>query len=131
MLLDRLRNANPNNAYVMESFDVTALYTNVPNDSALQATHELLIQHQGVSCVELTLSSLKVIAVDTDQILGIFRGRLMMRELDEWDKIGILNPNENNRSRVFYTTPHKLSTLNKNIRLLASAINWKHLSAHT
>ncbi|KAJ1370586.1 hypothetical protein KIN20_032346 [Parelaphostrongylus tenuis] len=38
---------NPNNAYVMESFDVTALYTNVSNDSALQATHELLIQHLG------------------------------------------------------------------------------------
>ncbi|KAJ1349289.1 hypothetical protein KIN20_004781 [Parelaphostrongylus tenuis] len=47
MFLDRLRNANPNNAYVMESFDVTALNTNVSNDSALQVTHELLIQHQG------------------------------------------------------------------------------------
>ncbi|KAJ1347990.1 hypothetical protein KIN20_003196 [Parelaphostrongylus tenuis] len=47
MILDRLRNANPNNVYVMESFDVTALYTNVSNDSALQATHELLMQHQG------------------------------------------------------------------------------------
>ncbi|KAJ1362489.1 hypothetical protein KIN20_022056 [Parelaphostrongylus tenuis] len=43
MFLDRLRNASPNNTYVMESFDVTALYTNVSNDSALQATHELLI----------------------------------------------------------------------------------------
>ncbi|KAJ1369592.1 hypothetical protein KIN20_031081 [Parelaphostrongylus tenuis] len=42
---DRLRNANANDVYVMESFDVTALYT-VSNDSALQDTHELLIQHQ-------------------------------------------------------------------------------------
>ncbi|KAJ1360735.1 hypothetical protein KIN20_019781 [Parelaphostrongylus tenuis] len=47
MFLDRLCNANPKNAYVMELFDVTALYTNVSNDSALQATHVLLIQHQG------------------------------------------------------------------------------------
>ncbi|KAJ1372015.1 hypothetical protein KIN20_034070 [Parelaphostrongylus tenuis] len=36
----------PNSAYAMESFDVTALYTKVSNDSALQATHELLVQHQ-------------------------------------------------------------------------------------
>uniref|UniRef100_A0A0K0CYG0 Reverse transcriptase domain-containing protein n=1 Tax=Angiostrongylus cantonensis TaxID=6313 RepID=A0A0K0CYG0_ANGCA len=47
MFLDRLRNAQPNNAYVMESFDVTALYTNVSNDSAMQAIRELLIQHEG------------------------------------------------------------------------------------
>ncbi|KAJ1366256.1 hypothetical protein KIN20_026870 [Parelaphostrongylus tenuis] len=37
--LDRIRNAKPNNAYVMESFDVCipipALYTNVSIDSAL------------------------------------------------------------------------------------------------
>ncbi|KAJ1363461.1 hypothetical protein KIN20_023334 [Parelaphostrongylus tenuis] len=46
MFLDRLRNANPNK-YVMESFDVTALYTSLSNDFAMQATHELLIQHQG------------------------------------------------------------------------------------
>ncbi|KAJ1369589.1 hypothetical protein KIN20_031078 [Parelaphostrongylus tenuis] len=46
MLLDRLRKRKrPNDVYVMESFDVTALYT-VSNDSALQDTHELLIQHQ-------------------------------------------------------------------------------------
>uniref|UniRef100_A0A0K0CYL4 Reverse transcriptase domain-containing protein n=1 Tax=Angiostrongylus cantonensis TaxID=6313 RepID=A0A0K0CYL4_ANGCA len=47
MLLDRLRNAQPNNAYVVEPFDVTALYTNVSNDSAVQAIRELLIQHEG------------------------------------------------------------------------------------
>ncbi|KAJ1357691.1 hypothetical protein KIN20_015885 [Parelaphostrongylus tenuis] len=51
ILLDRLRNANPNNAYVMESCLYTNVIrrlapdTNVSNDSALQATHELLIQH--------------------------------------------------------------------------------------
>ncbi|KAJ1346503.1 hypothetical protein KIN20_001299 [Parelaphostrongylus tenuis] len=33
MFLNRLRNASPNNAYVMESFDVTALYTSVSNES--------------------------------------------------------------------------------------------------
>ncbi|VDM58236.1 unnamed protein product [Angiostrongylus costaricensis] len=47
MFLDRLRNARPNSAYVVESFDVTALYTNVSNDSAIQAINELLIQHEG------------------------------------------------------------------------------------
>ncbi|KAJ1368452.1 hypothetical protein KIN20_029583 [Parelaphostrongylus tenuis] len=47
MFLDRLRNANPNNAFVMELFDVTSLYTNVSNDSVLLATHELLTKHQG------------------------------------------------------------------------------------
>ena len=48
MFLDNLRNASPNSAYVMESFDVIALYTNVSNDSAMQAILELLSQHQGV-----------------------------------------------------------------------------------
>uniref|UniRef100_A0A0K0DEU9 Reverse transcriptase domain-containing protein n=1 Tax=Angiostrongylus cantonensis TaxID=6313 RepID=A0A0K0DEU9_ANGCA len=49
MFLDRLRNAQPNNAYVMESLDVTALYTNVSNDSAMQGIRELLIQHEGAT----------------------------------------------------------------------------------
>ncbi|VDM63932.1 unnamed protein product [Angiostrongylus costaricensis] len=31
----------------MESFDITALYTNVSNDSAMQAIFELLLQHEG------------------------------------------------------------------------------------
>ncbi|KAJ1364402.1 hypothetical protein KIN20_024495 [Parelaphostrongylus tenuis] len=47
MFLDRLRNANPNKAFVMESFDGTSLYTNVSNDSASQATHGFLRKHQG------------------------------------------------------------------------------------
>ncbi|VDM63086.1 unnamed protein product [Angiostrongylus costaricensis] len=47
IFLDRLRNARPKSAYVMESFDVTALYTNVSNDSAMQAIRELLEKHEG------------------------------------------------------------------------------------
>ena len=47
MFPDRLRNASLNSAYVMESFDVNALYTNVSNDSAMQAIFELLSEHQG------------------------------------------------------------------------------------
>uniref|UniRef100_A0A0K0CXM6 Protein HTATIP2 n=1 Tax=Angiostrongylus cantonensis TaxID=6313 RepID=A0A0K0CXM6_ANGCA len=47
MFLDRLRNARPNNAYVIESFDVTALYTNVSNNSTMEAIRELLTQHEG------------------------------------------------------------------------------------
>ncbi|VDM58650.1 unnamed protein product [Angiostrongylus costaricensis] len=46
MFLDRLRTAQSSSAYVMESFDVNALYTNVLNDSAMQAIFELLIQHE-------------------------------------------------------------------------------------
>ncbi|VDM63382.1 unnamed protein product [Angiostrongylus costaricensis] len=47
MFLDRLRTAQPNSACVMESFDVTALYTNVSNDSAMQTMFELLTQREG------------------------------------------------------------------------------------
>ncbi|VDM64441.1 unnamed protein product [Angiostrongylus costaricensis] len=47
MFLDRLRTAQPNSGCVMESLDVTALYTNVSNDSAMQAVLELLMQHEG------------------------------------------------------------------------------------
>uniref|UniRef100_A0A0K0D584 Reverse transcriptase domain-containing protein n=1 Tax=Angiostrongylus cantonensis TaxID=6313 RepID=A0A0K0D584_ANGCA len=47
MFLDRLRNERPNNAYVMESLDVTALYINVSNDSAVQAIRKLLVQREG------------------------------------------------------------------------------------
>uniref|UniRef100_A0A0K0DCR2 Reverse transcriptase domain-containing protein n=1 Tax=Angiostrongylus cantonensis TaxID=6313 RepID=A0A0K0DCR2_ANGCA len=47
MFLERLRDAYPNNAYVMESFDVTAQYTNVSNDSAMRAIFQLLVEHEG------------------------------------------------------------------------------------
>uniref|UniRef100_A0A0K0DHG9 Reverse transcriptase domain-containing protein n=1 Tax=Angiostrongylus cantonensis TaxID=6313 RepID=A0A0K0DHG9_ANGCA len=47
MFLDRLRNARPKSEYVMESFDVTAVYTEVSNDSVKQAIRELLAQHEG------------------------------------------------------------------------------------
>ncbi|EYB81249.1 hypothetical protein Y032_0388g490 [Ancylostoma ceylanicum] len=40
-----LRNAELDQTCVMESFDVTSLYTNVQNDSALQALSELLDKH--------------------------------------------------------------------------------------
>ncbi|KAJ1354034.1 hypothetical protein KIN20_010834 [Parelaphostrongylus tenuis] len=57
MFADRLRNAKLINTYVIETFDATALYTNVSNDSALQATHELLIQHQGAMVREILCSN--------------------------------------------------------------------------
>uniref|UniRef100_A0A0K0CX44 Reverse transcriptase domain-containing protein n=1 Tax=Angiostrongylus cantonensis TaxID=6313 RepID=A0A0K0CX44_ANGCA len=46
MFLDRLRNGRLKIAYVMETIDVTALYTNVPNDYAIQAIRELLEQYE-------------------------------------------------------------------------------------
>ncbi|EYC41153.1 hypothetical protein Y032_0580g254 [Ancylostoma ceylanicum] len=45
MFLDHLRNSQFDNSCVMESFDVNALYTNVSNDSAMQAVLELLTEH--------------------------------------------------------------------------------------
>ncbi|EYB88370.1 hypothetical protein Y032_0248g83 [Ancylostoma ceylanicum] len=45
MFLDHLRNAQFDNTCVMESFDVNSLYTNVSNDSAMQAILELLTEH--------------------------------------------------------------------------------------
>ncbi|KAJ1361985.1 Inositol hexakisphosphate and diphosphoinositol-pentakisphosphate kinase [Parelaphostrongylus tenuis] len=36
----------PNSVYVIESFDVTVLYTKVSNDSAVQVVHEILIKYQ-------------------------------------------------------------------------------------
>ncbi|EYC17360.1 hypothetical protein Y032_0031g2425 [Ancylostoma ceylanicum] len=40
----------------MESFDVTSLYTNVSNDSAMQAAHEFLTEH----CNSISLYGLSV-----------------------------------------------------------------------
>ncbi|EYC29522.1 hypothetical protein Y032_0006g3016 [Ancylostoma ceylanicum] len=47
MFLNRLRTTNITEGCVMESFDVNALYTNVSNDSAMQAIFELLSEHVG------------------------------------------------------------------------------------
>ncbi|EYB93431.1 hypothetical protein Y032_0182g889 [Ancylostoma ceylanicum] len=47
MFLDRLRTTNITEDCTMESFDVSALYTNVSNDSAMQAISEMLNEHAG------------------------------------------------------------------------------------
>ncbi|KAJ1346751.1 hypothetical protein KIN20_001648 [Parelaphostrongylus tenuis] len=46
MFLDHLRCVKPNNSHVMESFDVTSLYTNVLSNSAMQAIFELLTENE-------------------------------------------------------------------------------------
>ena len=46
MFLDHLRSTTFDENCVMESFDVTALNTNVSNDSAMQAVFELLSENQ-------------------------------------------------------------------------------------
>ncbi|KAJ1350403.1 hypothetical protein KIN20_006185 [Parelaphostrongylus tenuis] len=46
VILDHLRFTQPNNSHVMESSDVTSLYTNVSNDSAMQAIFELLNENE-------------------------------------------------------------------------------------
>ncbi|VDM62965.1 unnamed protein product [Angiostrongylus costaricensis] len=73
MFLDRLHTAQPNSACVMESFDVTALYTNVSNDSAMQAIFELLTQHEG----EINIWSGKYYA----QIRGLAMGQRLAPSL--------------------------------------------------
>uniref|UniRef100_A0A7I4Z1G1 Reverse transcriptase domain-containing protein n=1 Tax=Haemonchus contortus TaxID=6289 RepID=A0A7I4Z1G1_HAECO len=45
--LDQLRETRFRRNHVIESFDVTSLYTNVSNGDAMQATHELLNTHAG------------------------------------------------------------------------------------
>uniref|UniRef100_A0A7I4YC46 Reverse transcriptase domain-containing protein n=1 Tax=Haemonchus contortus TaxID=6289 RepID=A0A7I4YC46_HAECO len=45
--LDQLRETRFRRNHVIESFDVTSLYTNESNGDALQATHELLNEHAG------------------------------------------------------------------------------------
>ncbi|VDM54966.1 unnamed protein product [Angiostrongylus costaricensis] len=73
MFLDRLRTAQPNSACVIESFDVTALYTNVSNDSATQAIFKLLTQHEG----EINIWSGKYYA----QIRGLAMGHRLAPSL--------------------------------------------------
>uniref|UniRef100_A0A7I4Y5W9 Reverse transcriptase domain-containing protein n=1 Tax=Haemonchus contortus TaxID=6289 RepID=A0A7I4Y5W9_HAECO len=46
MLLNRLSSASFHEGCVMESFDVTSLYTNVSNEAALEAIYELLCEHE-------------------------------------------------------------------------------------
>ncbi|XGW23140.1 hypothetical protein V3C99_005411 [Haemonchus contortus] len=46
MLLEKLLNADLRGDVVVESFDVTSLYTNVSNEAALEATYELLNDHE-------------------------------------------------------------------------------------
>ncbi|EYC31600.1 hypothetical protein Y032_0004g2239 [Ancylostoma ceylanicum] len=49
MFLNRLRTTTITDDCIMEAFDVNALYTNVSNDSVMQAIFELLSQHVGFS----------------------------------------------------------------------------------
>ncbi|VDL73220.1 unnamed protein product [Nippostrongylus brasiliensis] len=46
--LQKLQSCRLEEGCVMESFDVTALYTNVSNNQALQAVSEMMTQHQAV-----------------------------------------------------------------------------------
>ncbi|VDO87154.1 unnamed protein product [Heligmosomoides polygyrus] len=55
-LLDKLRETNVEDTCVMESFDVTSLYTNVSKGDAMQAVHEILVEHE----VQLALFGLNI-----------------------------------------------------------------------
>uniref|UniRef100_A0A158PBJ7 SWIRM domain-containing protein n=1 Tax=Angiostrongylus cantonensis TaxID=6313 RepID=A0A158PBJ7_ANGCA len=46
MFRDRLRDSCTKSAYVMEPFDITVLYTNVSNDSAMEIIREFVEQHE-------------------------------------------------------------------------------------
>ncbi|VDP55761.1 unnamed protein product [Heligmosomoides polygyrus] len=59
VFLEKLRRITVDDDVVMESFDVTALYTNVPKDSALQAVWEILTEFQtGINLYGLTIVQL-------------------------------------------------------------------------
>ncbi|VDP62610.1 unnamed protein product, partial [Heligmosomoides polygyrus] len=59
IFLEKLRRITVDEEVVMESFDVTALYTNVPKDSALQAVWEILTEFQtGINLYGLTIVQL-------------------------------------------------------------------------
>ncbi|KAK6763666.1 hypothetical protein RB195_024115 [Necator americanus] len=62
MFLDHLRTAQLTRDCVMESFDVEALYTNVSNDSAIQAMFELLKENiRTINLHGLSISQLMVL----------------------------------------------------------------------
>ncbi|XGW33958.1 hypothetical protein V3C99_018027 [Haemonchus contortus] len=60
--LDRLRSCRLQENCVVESFDVTALYTNVNNDEALQAVSEMLDEH-GTEIVTFGLSKVHIMTL--------------------------------------------------------------------
>ncbi|KAK6753994.1 hypothetical protein RB195_013157 [Necator americanus] len=47
LFIEHLRKARLDEDCVVESFDVTSLYANISTDAALQATLELVFEHQG------------------------------------------------------------------------------------
>ncbi|WKY02527.1 hypothetical protein Q1695_016084 [Nippostrongylus brasiliensis] len=59
--LEKLRKVPVDGNCFVESFDVTSLYTNVPKDRAMQAVHEILVEHQG----QLNLYGLNIAQVMT------------------------------------------------------------------
>uniref|UniRef100_A0A7I4Z6D1 Reverse transcriptase domain-containing protein n=1 Tax=Haemonchus contortus TaxID=6289 RepID=A0A7I4Z6D1_HAECO len=62
MFLDKLRAASSRSNYVMESFDVTSLYTNVSNNDAMQAIPELLNEYESsVNTYGLTITQMMVL----------------------------------------------------------------------
>uniref|UniRef100_A0A7I4Z6L7 Reverse transcriptase domain-containing protein n=1 Tax=Haemonchus contortus TaxID=6289 RepID=A0A7I4Z6L7_HAECO len=60
--LDRLRSCRLQENCVVESFDVTALYTNVNNNEALQAVSEMLDEHE-TEIVTFGLSKVHIMAL--------------------------------------------------------------------
>uniref|UniRef100_A0A7I4YDH9 Reverse transcriptase domain-containing protein n=1 Tax=Haemonchus contortus TaxID=6289 RepID=A0A7I4YDH9_HAECO len=60
--LDRLRSCRLQENCVVESFDVTALYTNVNNNEALQAVSEMLDEHE-TEIVTFGLSKVHIVAL--------------------------------------------------------------------
>ncbi|VDP09413.1 unnamed protein product [Heligmosomoides polygyrus] len=73
-LLDKLRETNVEDTCVMESFDVTSLYTNVSKGDAMQAVHEILVEHE----VQLALFGLNIaqimVLIDERLQCNIFNG---------------------------------------------------------
>ncbi|KAK6732228.1 hypothetical protein RB195_016547 [Necator americanus] len=73
MFLEQLKRARSEKECVIESFDVTSLYTNVSNGAAMQAVFELLVEHRDT--LDLHGFSIRQIMMLLDECLkcSIFR----------------------------------------------------------
>ncbi|KAJ1370627.1 hypothetical protein KIN20_032397 [Parelaphostrongylus tenuis] len=82
MFLDRLRNADSNNAYVMESFDVIARRQSVSNDSAFVMKSAALL----IAVISLSLACDIIVHVksDTDKKFGAQVTASNGKKSDRW-----------------------------------------------
>ncbi|KAK6748598.1 hypothetical protein RB195_001303 [Necator americanus] len=88
MFIEHLRKAHLDGDCVVESFDVTSLYTNVSIDATLQATSELLLEHQATLNIGTTLTA-------GGPLTSRFRGYQGSEEGDDAETLARIKINNN------------------------------------